>query len=102
MSEAWAVVAAVGAATVVLRAVGPALLVGGQLPRRLTAAVRLLAPALLAALVMVQVVGGDREIVLDERLVGVAAALMALFLRAPMLLVIFIAALVTAGIRLAV
>ena len=78
MTEAWIVVGLVGAATVALKSVGPVVLGGRPLPDHLTGVVSLLAPALLAALVVTQVVGGDREIVLDARLVGLAAAVVAL------------------------
>jgi hypothetical protein len=53
----------------------------------------------LAALVVTQAVGGDRELVFDERLLGLAAAGIALKLRAPILAVIVIAAVVTALAR---
>ena len=99
MSEVWLVVALVGAATVASKAVGPLLLGGRELPPRLAGVVELLAPAVLAALVVTQVVGGDRELVLDERLAGLAAAAVALCLRAPILVVIVVAALVTALTR---
>lgn len=99
MSEAWLVVVTVGAATMAMKAVGPVLLGGRELPRPVMAAVRLLAPAVLAALVVVQTIGGDREIVVDERLVGVAAALVALFLRAPLVVVVLVAAGSTAVLR---
>lgn len=95
------VVAAVGAATVAIKALGPVLLGGRDLPGPAMAAVRLLAPAVLAALVVVQVLGGDRGIVLDERLVGLGAAFAALLLRAPLLLVVVVAAAATALTRLA-
>lgn len=101
MSEAWVVVVAVGGATILLKAIGPALLGGRALPEPVMGAVRLLAPAVLAALVVVQAIGGDREIVLDERLVGVGAALVAVVLRAPLLLVVAVAAAATALTRLA-
>ena len=63
--------------------------------------VDLLAPAVLAALVVTQTVGGDRELVFDERLLGLGAAVVALRLRAPILAVIVVAALVTALARAA-
>jgi hypothetical protein len=47
-------------------------------------------------------VGGDREIVLDARLVGLGAAIGALLLRAPLLVVVAVAAVATAGVRLVV
>ena len=100
MSEVWIAIGLVGAATVALKAVGPVLLGGRPLPDHLTGVVALLAPAVLAALVVTQVVGGDREIVLDARLVGLGAAIVALLLRAPLLVVVAVAAVATAGVRL--
>ena len=99
MSEVWIAVALVGAATIGLKAVGPVVLGGRPLPAHLTGVVELLAPAVLAALVVTQVVGGDREIVLDARLVGLGAAVVALLLRAPLLAVVVAAAVATAAVR---
>jgi branched-subunit amino acid transport protein len=93
------VVLLVGGGTVVLKAVGPVLLAGRELPRTLSSLLFLLAPALLAALVVTQAAGGDREIVLDERLFGIGAAVVAILLRLPLLAVVVVAAAVTAGIR---
>jgi branched-subunit amino acid transport protein len=102
VSETWIVVGAVGAATIALKSVGPVLLGGKPLPKHLTGVVALLAPALLAALVVTQAVGGDEEIVLDARLVGLGAAVVAILLRAPLLAVVVIAAVATAVARLLV
>jgi branched-subunit amino acid transport protein len=99
VSAVWLVVAIVSAATVALKAVGPIVLGGRALPSRLTAILFLLAPALLAALVVTQAVGGDRELVFDERLFGLGAAAVAIALRAPLLAVIVVAAAVTAAVR---
>ena len=99
MSAVWIAVVAVGAATIAFKALGPVLLGGRELPPRLAAVVELLAPAVLAALVVTQVVGGDRRLVVDERLAGLAAAAVALRLRAPILVVIGAAAAVTAVAR---
>jgi branched-subunit amino acid transport protein len=99
VNEVWVVVAVVGLATVALKGVGPVLLAGRDLPGRLIAVVELLAPAVLGALVVTQLVGGDREIVLDERLVGVGAAAVALLRRAPLLAVVATAAAATALAR---
>jgi branched-subunit amino acid transport protein len=102
MSVVWIVVLLVGAATVALKALGPVALGGRSLPGRLTGAVSLLAPALLAALVVTQAVDGDRELVLDERLLGLGAAAVALLLRAPLLVVMVVAAVTTALARVLV
>ena len=99
MTTVWIVVALVGAATVACKAAGPILLGGRQLPSPLNAVLLLLAPALLAALVITQAVGGEREIVLDARLLGLGAAVIALILRAPLIAVIVVAAAVTALAR---
>ena len=99
MSTAWLVVLLVGAFTVAFKAAGPVLLAGRELPARLTDSFELLAPALLAALVVTQTVGGKEAIVLDERLVGVGAAIVAIRLRAPLIVVIVAAAVATALAR---
>jgi branched-subunit amino acid transport protein len=100
LTDVWIAVAAVGAGTIVLKAAGPVLLGGRPLPHRVMGVVELLAPALLAALVVTQAVGGDRKLVFDARLVGLAAAIVALRARAPLLLVVVIAAAAAALARL--
>ena len=99
MSTVWVVVAVAGAGTLALKAVGPVLLGNRELPASLTGVVSLLAPALLAALVATQLLGGDRQLVVDERLAGLAAAVVALALRAPFLVVVVGAAAATALAR---
>ena len=99
LSTVWIVVISVGAATVAIKAVGPVLLAGRQLPPRVGAVVALLAPALLAALVVTQAVGGDRRYVFDARLGGLAAAAVAIRLRAPLLVTLVVAAATTAIVR---
>jgi branched-subunit amino acid transport protein len=90
----------VGVGTIALKAIGPVLLGGRSLPSRLAGVVEMLAPALLAALVVTQAVGADRKLVFDERLLGIAAAIVAIRLRAPLLVVVAAAAGVTALARL--
>ena len=50
---------------------------------------------MLAALVVTQAFGGDREIVLDERVVGLAAAGVAIWRGAPVIVTMVIAAVAT-------
>jgi branched chain amino acid efflux pump len=100
MSATWVAVLVVGAFTISFKAAGPVLLAGRQLPARLTSAFELLAPSLLAALVVTQSVGGKDGIVLDARLVGLGAAVGAIWLRAPLIVVVLVAALATALARL--
>ena len=100
MSTVWLVVLVVGLATVALKATGPVLLGGRELPARVAGVVGLLAPVLLAALVVTQTVGGDNELVLDARLAGVGAGAAAIAARAPLPAVVVVAALATALARL--
>jgi branched-subunit amino acid transport protein len=101
VSTTWAAVIVIGAATIAIKAAGPVLAGGRELPDRLARVVELLAPAVLAALVVTQTVGGDEELVIDERLAGVGVAAVAIALKAPILVSVTIAAVVTALLRLA-
>jgi hypothetical protein len=96
---AWIAVAVVGAATIGLKGAGPVVFAGRPLPRPVLALMPLLAPCLLAALVVGQTVGDGRAVVIDARLAGVAAAAVALALRAPLLVVLGAAAGVAALAR---
>lgn len=100
MSDAWIVVLAVGAATVTIKSLGPVLLGGRSLPAAVTGVVELLAPAVLAALVVTQALASGQSISLDARLVGMGAAGFALWRKAPILVVIVVAAAATALTRL--
>jgi branched-subunit amino acid transport protein len=99
MSSVWLVVGTVGLGTVAIKAVGPVLLGGRPLPARASGLVELLAPALLGALVATQALGDGRALVLDERLIGLSVAGIALWRKAPMLVVIVAAAAATALAR---
>jgi branched chain amino acid efflux pump len=101
MSDAWLVVTLVGVATIAIKAIGPVLLGGRELPSRISSLIVLLAPALLAALVAINTFGSGSRLVIDERVLGVAAAGVAIWRRAPVLLVVVIAAAVTAIARAA-
>ena len=89
----------VGVFTVALKAVGPVLLGGRDLPPRVDEAFGLLAPSLLAALVVTQAVGEDGNVAVDERLVGLGVAAVAIRLRAPLIVVMTLAAASTALLR---
>ena len=99
MSGVWTIVVVVGAATIAFKSAGPVFLGGRELPERARGVIALLAPALLAALVATSLLARERSLVLDERLVGLAAAGLALLLRAPILAVVVAAAAATAAAR---
>jgi branched-subunit amino acid transport protein len=100
MSTGWIVTLGLGAATLAIKGVGPVLLGGRRLPRRLLSTVRLLAPALFAALVVAQVFTTGHQVTIDARAAGLLAAVCMVLLRAPILVVIGSAAVVTALVRL--
>jgi branched chain amino acid efflux pump len=99
MTTLWVAIVAVALASAAIKAAGPVLVGGRELPPRVVAVIAFLAPALLAALVVTETFGEDHHLVLDERAVGVAVAAAALALRAPMLLAVVLAAVSTALVR---
>lgn len=99
MSTTWLVVVATGVGTLALKAVGPVLLGGRPLPDQVARVATLLGPALLAALVAIGTFADGRDLVIDARVLGVGAAIVAIRLRAPVLLVVVLAAAVTAAAR---
>jgi branched-subunit amino acid transport protein len=101
VSDPWRLVVLIGAATILLRGVAPAVLAGRRLGPRAMATIELLPPALLAALVATQAFSTEFTLVLDERALGLGAAIIALLLRAPLLVVIAAAAITTAVARVA-
>ena len=96
---AWIAVAVVGAGTIALKGLGPALLGTRRLPERVADLVALLAPTLLAALVVTQTLGSSDGLSVDARLVGVGVAGVALALRAPLIVVVVLAAVATGTTR---
>ena len=100
MSAVWVTVLAVGAGTIALKAVGPVGVSGRRLPARMTELLEMVAPAILAALVITETFASGRSLVLDARLAGVAAGIVAVVVRAPFWLVVIVGALATALVRL--
>lgn len=99
MSTPWIVVLTVGAATIALKGAGTLLLGSRTLPSPAQAVIALLAPSLLAGLIVVQTLAADGALAIDARLAGVAAAAVALALRAPLLVALAAAAAVAAAAR---
>jgi branched chain amino acid efflux pump len=100
MSDVWIVVLVVGAFTMLFKAAGPVFLGRRQLPARVDAVVVLIAPVMLTALVVTQTFGGDEEIAVDTRVPGVAAAALAIWRGASIIVAMLIAATITALVRL--
>ena len=99
MSDAWTTVLVLTVATLLIRASGPVILGGRNLPSPARRVVVLLAPALLAALVVTETLSDANGLVLDERAAGVAAAGLVLLWRDSLLLAMAVAVGVTAVAR---
>jgi len=99
VSAVWLCVLVVGTATVAIKAAGPVFAGDRSLPLGASRVVDLLAPALLAALVATQAFGSDEALVVDERAAGLVAAGIAIVLRAPLLVVVLVAAVTAALMR---
>lgn len=99
MSATWLMVLAIGAGTILIKGAGPLLLGGRSLAPRLGRMVVLFGPALLAALVVTNTFGLGRSLTVDARAAGLLAAVVALWLRAPVLVVVLVAAATAALVR---
>jgi branched-subunit amino acid transport protein len=100
LADTGLVIVAVIATTALIRASGPVILGGRELPGRTTAVISLLAPALLAALVITETFRGEgSELTLDERAIGVAGAAGVVAIRGPLVLALVVAMALTATAR---
>jgi branched-subunit amino acid transport protein len=93
-------VIAIGVGTCALKAVGPVGVSGRRLPERVSELLEVVAPAILAALVVTETFASGRALVIDARLAGAAAGLVAVLVRAPLWLVVVVGGLATALVRL--
>ena len=100
MIEVVPLIAGLALSTALIKASGPVMLGGRDLPDWLSALVTGFAPALLAALVVVQTFADGANLVLDPgRTAGLAAAACAIVARAPIVVVIVLAAMAAALVR---
>ena len=99
MSAGWLTVLVVATATIAIKAAGPVVLGGRQLPEPLLRVVALLPAALLAALVAVLTLQLEGGLVLDARVIGLGVGLVAILLRVPVLGVVLLAGAATAAAR---
>ncbi len=97
--EVWLLIGALVLMTAAIKAIGPALVGGRDLPAWSAGVIALLAPALLTALVVTAVFADGQRLAVGADTVGVAVAAVLLIRRAPLVLVCAVAVLVTAGLR---
>jgi branched-subunit amino acid transport protein len=100
MTEAWITIGVLAVLTAAFKAAGPLAVGGRGLPDRLAGVVALMAPALLAGLVVYETLAAHgRGVEPDARLAGLAAAALALSRRAPLIVVVVVSAAATALAR---
>lgn len=99
MTAVWTSIVVLAVANFVMKAAGPVFLGGRELPRPVLDVIALLAPAILAALVLVGTFSEDGRLKVDAQAVGVAVSGAAFAARAPMLAAIALGAVTAALLR---
>jgi branched chain amino acid efflux pump len=99
MTAVWVTIAGLVAVTAAIKAAGPVLVGGRKLPRSAYAVIGLLAPALLAALILTDTFARGQDLTVDARAAGLGCAAVAVALRAPLLVTVLVAAVGAAGVR---
>lgn len=95
----WVLIGVTAAMTATVKAIGPVALGGRDLPDWFGPVVALLAPALLAALVITQVFAAGGQLGVGANAVGVATAGLVFLRGGSVIAGVLVAALVTAGLR---
>jgi branched-subunit amino acid transport protein len=99
VTAVWTSIAVVAVANFAIKAAGPVLLGGRQLPRLVVDVIALLASAILAALVVGGTFSEDGSLSVDAQTAGVAVAGAAFLARLPMLVAIALGAVTAAVLR---
>jgi hypothetical protein len=99
MTAVWTTIGVLAVVGAAIKATGPVLVGGRELPGWALRIIALLAPSLLAALVVVDTFADGKSLVIDARAAGLAAAALGVAGRAPMIVTVVGAAAVTAIVR---
>lgn len=101
MTAVWVTVAGLALTTVITKAVGPVALGDRELSRAFLKVIELLAPAILAALIVIgTVTDADGDLVVDARALGLSAAgVVYAISRGSILVAVAAAAIVAAAVR---
>ncbi len=98
-SSLWALIVVTALLTATIKAAGPVVLGGRQLPAALTKVLVLLPAVVLAALVATSALADGSTLQIDARTAGVVVGGVLLWQRRPLLLAVVVAAAVTALLR---
>jgi branched-subunit amino acid transport protein len=99
MTDAWLTIGGLFVATVAIKAAGPLIVGGRELPQGAYAVIALLAPALLTALILTDTFARGQDLTVDARAAGLLSAGVAAALRAPLLVIVLVAAVAAAAVR---
>jgi branched-subunit amino acid transport protein len=99
MSTTVVLIAGCAIVTAVIKGIGPLALGGRDLPSWFTSVVVLLAPCLLAALVVTQVFADGQRLAVGAETVGVAAGAVVYWKRSSVIACVLVAAGLTAALR---
>jgi branched-subunit amino acid transport protein len=97
--DLWSLIAGCAVVTAVIKAAGPVAFGGRTLPGRVGDVIALLAPALLAALIVTQALADGQRITIGADTAGVGLAGLVLWRGGSVLAGVAVAAVVTAGLR---
>lgn len=95
----WPALLVLAACAYAMKALGPVLLADRELPPRVNDLLALIAVPLFGALILVQTITDGRHYVVDSRLAGVAVAAVAVWRRAPFVVVVLLAAATSAAVH---
>ncbi len=98
-SQLWIVVAGCAVVTALIKGLGPAVLGGRALPARSAGVIGLLAPALLAALVVTSVLAEGQRLAVGAKTAGVVLGGFVLVRGGSVLSGVVVAVVATAGLR---
>jgi branched-subunit amino acid transport protein len=96
----WPAILVLAAGVYAMKALGPVVMRGRELPERSRALSGLVAVPMLAALIVVQTATAGSRFVVDARLPAVAVAALAVWRRAPFALVVVLAGATSAGLHI--
>lgn len=100
-TAAWTIVAGCAVVTFAIKAAGPVALGGRDLPDAFSRVIVLMAPALLAALIVSNALADGDRIAIGADTAGVAAGAVVVWWRGSIVGCVVVAAAVTAGLRAA-
>jgi branched chain amino acid efflux pump len=99
MTAVWVSIGVVAVINFAIKASGPVLLGGRELPEALLRIIALLAPAILTALVVVDALSDDGQLKVDAQTAGVAVAGTTMAARVPLLAATALGTVTTALLR---